>query len=338
MNKFVLACIMCAALFVAPIAAAVIPHPEYFERERRRLWPFPDWPDAWKQRLFLRYFKGIDRFFPDRFPLREALLAVAKTPYKLLGESTDAEYAFRGKDNFIFFGPTLNRLQGKEVLSTDAIKKQLDKFTKLNEMSRAAGAEFVIFLGPDKETIYPENLPGVFIPAKARYVQPFVDALRDAGIRIYDATERLLRKKSEGLLYYRTDTHWNMRGAFEAFEGFREYMALPPLQHAEIRVGPGIREGDLISLGEFTNYPLPLEFDGYPPPLWAPPPNRPIADKTAFVFGDSFSYALVPFFKAMFRDVTRSATSEFMENPAAALAKKPDIIVWVSVERNLVEN
>ena len=338
MNKFVLACIMCAALFVAPIAAAIIPHPEYFERERRRLWPFPDWPDAWEQRLFLRYFKGIDRFFPDRFPLREALLAVAKTPYKLLGESTDAEYAFRGKDNFIFFGQTLNRLQGKEVLSPDVTGELLGKFTRLNEMFRAAGAEFVIFLGPDKEAVYPENLPGVFIPAKPRYVQPLVDALHAAGIRIYDATERLRRKKSEGLLYYRTDTHWNMRGAFEAFEGFREYMGLPPLPHAGVRVGPGIREGDLISLGEFTNYPLPLDFDEYPPPLWTPPPNRPIAGKTTFVFGDSFFKALSPFFEAMFGDVPHAATSEFMENLAAALEKKPDIVVWVSVERNLVEN
>ena len=347
MSNFILSCLICAALFIAPIAAAIIPHPEYFERENRRLWPFPDWPKTWEQKQFLRYFKALDRFFPDRFPLRERLLGISKTPFQLLGESTDFDQAYRGKKDFIFLGnsydASLDKLEGLKVFPPEKLRRDVDRFLTLDKAFRAVGADFVIFIGPDKEIVYRDCLPDIIRPARTRYIQPLVDALRAAGLKVYDPTERLLRKKSEKLLYYKTDTHWNIYGAFEAFRGFCEYMGFPSLQSSFQKTLPGIRrEGDMIILGEFKNYPVTDEvadcFFRYgtpPPPVWEPPLKPLHLDTKVFIFGDSFTFALLPFFDAVFTDVTWESRHEFEKRMEKALEKKPDLAIWINVERQL---
>jgi len=76
-------------------------------------------------------------------------------------------------------------------------------------------------IAPVKSTIYPEFLPASLRPlvggVRADQFTEFFRAHSD--IPVINLREALLRAKTEGPVYHRTDTHWNF---FGAWAGYRE--------------------------------------------------------------------------------------------------------------------
>ena len=169
----------------------------------------------------------------------------------------------------------------------------------------------------------------------------------------------LLRlKKTEGILYYKTDTHWNNKGAFIAYSGFSKLLGLPVPQ-VEFQHGP-TRIGDLISIAKLKNFPLHAE-DNWNVvwknlPVWTEKEisdepkdpvfgsvsivfnQKPLSNKYIWVVGDSFTIALKQFFNATFKKVRYVGywNNKFKDLPAdlTKADKKPDMIIVVRVERS----
>ncbi len=78
---------------------------------------------------------------------------------------------------------------------------------------------FIVIVAPNKNTIYPEYLPIGFERFGSMTRLDQIAAMEfSTGISIVDARKNLIAAKSIGRLYYKTDTHWNDRGAFIACE------------------------------------------------------------------------------------------------------------------------
>jgi len=157
-----------------------------------------------------------------------------------------------------------------------------------------------------------------------------------------------------------TDSHWNSKGAFEAYLGFSKLFNLPT---PEVNFQHGsTHKGDIISIAELEKYPLHPE-DNWDivwkkEPTWAEKeipvdhqtPNgsvfgltsivtnqNPLSDKYVWVVGDSFSVSLRQYFNATFKEVHYIGHwSEKLKDLPVYLTKsnkKPDMIVIVRVER-----
>lgn len=89
---------------------------------------------------------------------------------------------------------------------------------------RARGIEYVFTLAPDKPEIYPEYLP----PSPRRLgagnrLDQLAAHLRDrTDLVVVDLKAPLLEAKANERVYDRTDTHWNLRGAYV---GYRAILA-----------------------------------------------------------------------------------------------------------------
>ena len=174
---------------------------------------------------------------------------------------------------------------------------------------------------------------------------------------IIDPTRELLRrKKTDGILYSRTDTHWNRKGAFIAYTEFTKAYALP-VSPFEFEAAP-IKGGDLFRMSKLADFPLhPGDLSQITEKTarsWTEVEN-PQSQKTPFgtaslatnpaapssqsiwVVGDSFTVALKPYFNETFREVRYVGhwDQRLKDLPTELMSaqKKPDMIVIVRVER-----
>ena len=349
MNKFFISCTLAALLFIIPGAAFVAPDSGSVESERRQIAAFPEMPSKLRASHIKRFFRGIDSFFADRFPLRSPLLRLSMALHEAGGDSLDIDKCYRGKENWLFlgnsYGRCVDKLVGRVVLLGDNLKRQTEAYVKIRNVAENCGAEFFLFVGPNKSSIYPEYLPPVVIPAQRRYMTPLVDSLSRAAVKVYDPTKRLVEAKTSGILYYRTDTHWNARGAYEAFEGFREWAGLPvlpPLSFAQSVA----HSGDLVDIGGYKSFPLSagdnftLHWSAFPELQEKDgliSNTHAASNKTAWVFGDSFVEALRPYIIAEFKEVRFFKHGEF-ESATSSQLSKPDSIFWIIVERDFAQS
>jgi len=338
MNKFITSCVLCAILFVTPVAVFVFQKTSTLEGERRKIAAFPDVPKMIAVGEIKRFFREFDVFFADHFPLRGSLLSLSSRLHEVTSSDLDMGKCYSGKESWLFlgndYGRTVDKLQGRVTLSKAALRRLVEYYAGMSSSARSSGADFVIFIGPNKSSVYPEYLPSFVTPAKRRFITPLVEALRDAGVKVYDPTERLIKKKADGILYYRTDTHWNGRGAYEAFEGFREYIGLPALPLCTFVAGAELHKGDLVDIGGFEDFPLSVgDSDN---PRWDPPLSHSVSEKTAWIFGDSFAGALGSYMRATFAQIRSFRHQEF-EQAMSSHEQKPDIIIWVVVERSFAQ-
>ncbi len=349
MNKFFISRSLVALTFAVFLAAFIAPNTEKLEGERRRIAAFPEAPSKIRSISVKKFFKDVDAFFTDRFPLRSYALSLSISLQDAGGGSMDMNKCYKGKENWLFlgnsYGRCVDKLQGAIGLSGNTLKLYTAEYKKKNDAAKKHGIDFFVFIGPNKSSIYPEYLPPVVIPARRRFIAPLVDSLSKSGVQVYDPTERLFAAKADCLLYYRTDTHWNARGAYEAFADFGKRAGLPAPPILSFEEAPA-RRGDLVDIGGYTTFPLSAgdNFTAH----WSVTPAlhekdglitnaRAVSEKTAWVFGDSFTEALSPYITATFKAVRFFSHGEFKAAMSSGHSK-PDMILWIIVERNFAKS
>lgn len=343
MNKTAITAILVLLLFAVPVSVCIVKHPDVIEMERRKAKPFPTMPRSLSATRVKNFFKEFESYYNDRFLGRSALLRLSNKIHYLCKSDIDQDKCYRGKDNWLFLGNSYDRcvdaLTGKWIPSEQEREAQVRFFEEIDKSVRASGADFHMLIGPNKSSIYPEYLPPLTFPAKNRVITPLVGKLKASGISIFDAYESLVRHKDEGLLYYRTDTHWNHLGAKLAAEGFLTQSRLAELPELEF-LPQGTHHGDLLHIGGYKKFPLTKGDNFFP--QWKDKDHKAKIDKTVLVLGDSFSVALLYYLKGIFTNVQRIHYSELsfkrqdvpnISNYLQKMEKKPDIVIWIQVER-----
>jgi peptidoglycan/LPS O-acetylase OafA/YrhL len=270
---------------------------------------------------------------------------------------------YKGKSDWLFLGNAFDKTVSKLKLSISPAESDIQAtkmmFSTLAANCASYGARVVLLVGPNKSSIYPEYLPDELKPSSRKYVDFFLKKLGDIpNLTVYNPTFDLLSAKTEsGLLYYRTDTHWNNKGAFTAFTGFLKILEIP---FPEVEFGEGIVSGgDLIGISGLKDFPLhpgdnwtvswrktakwtEKEMPGEVDPAFGPAvlvSNKSyISDKRIWVVGDSFTNALRQYFNFTFKEVYYlghwSHKLQDLPKQLAKAEQRPDIIVVVRVERS----
>ena len=270
---------------------------------------------------------------------------------------------YQGKENWLFLGNAYDNNVAKLKLSVMPTKARLaevkESFSKISQAGAKHGIKTVLIMGPDKSSIYSEYLPEGLTPSTTKYSGFFLDTLRELPtLEIYDPTQDLLAaKNSEEILYWKTDTHWNYKGAYIAYVGFSKLLKLP---YPSVDFSPAAPySGDLIGVSQLKYFPSQSK-DSWDPvwrvrPEWLEKeiPNEqktafgastlvtnvhPLSEKYVWVLGDSFTVPMKQYFNATFSQVRYlghwgkklSALTEELDR----VEKKPDLIVIVRVERS----
>ena len=270
---------------------------------------------------------------------------------------------YQGKNDWLFLGNSHNDTVAKLKLATTPNEQKLNEvkesFFKVSEAGAKFGIKTYLIVGPNKSSIYPEYLPEGLTASDVKYSSFFLNKLREIpSLTVYDPTNDLLAAKNkEGILYWKTDTHWNNKGAFLTFAGFAGLLDLQPPRVTFKQ--STTHSGDLIGISKLKNFPLsPLDnWDVVweEKPVWTEQdiPNekkttfgsatlvsnvKPLSNQHVWVVGDSFAGSLRQYFNASFLKVRYvghwGQKLKILPDEIVKADVKPDFIVIVRVERS----
>lgn len=287
----------------------------------------------------------------------------------------------QSQDGWLFLGNAYDRsvdkargLKQPEFKTIEQLATQLKSVMAVVDPVRT---QVVFMMGPNKETVYPERYPyqqpwfvsegyqsRQYYGAKALKL---LEGFHIPNIPIIDPTPELWAAKA-GLaasesLYYRTDSHWNVRGAYVGYSGVMRQFGLKPI---EARFQPlPFEEGDIAEMIGKKSILNAEEGDNWKPEFTHPSAMERIVDtqakktpygdvgvvknsqapyqKVIWVIGDSFTRGMRPLLEQSFAEVHYLGhISDLLLNQGQpVLLEKfkalpaPDLILFIRVERTL---
>lgn len=207
-----------------------------------------------------------ESYFNDNLPFGNEMITLNSwINYYVFHVSTNDKVII-GKDNWLFYGNDnenpVTCWWGNTIYTETELQKIADNLTSIETYLADIGIEFVIFVAPYKERIYPEMLPTYYGVSPEQHMAEQVVAYieENTDIRIVYPYEELLVAKeqvSDVLLYYKTDTHWNRVGAYVGSVALCKELGvyLPELTEKEVSIERvGDWAGDLTSMLHLGKY------------------------------------------------------------------------------------
>lgn len=279
----------------------------------------------------------------ERLALRTAAITGYSAALRLLGE-TGSPQVIAGRDGFLFFAQTLADYQGTAPLSGEETALLTDRLTTLQQQLAADGRELIVLIAPNKNSVYPEMMPGYILPAREDGLAATNAALREAGLNVLDAQSLLRAHKDEGLVYFKGDTHWNARGAGLVYQELMRMTGVQAPDYSGAALVPG-QAGDLTLL--CSPGTQPVEADATPQIDRVYRTTRPmrslddariqtnggVTELSLLMVRDSFGEGLFPFLANAAGSLTFSRSTR--DVPAQAKAAGAQWVVVEVAQRNL---
>ncbi len=293
------------------------------------------------------YFSRLGEWFEQSFAFRPQIISAdAEIQSRLFGVS-NLDSVVKGRGDWLYYSSSLDDYLGRRTLSSRSVKNIVRNLKLTQDYVKAGGADFIFTVAPNKNTLYPQNMPYYYSVKSSplRNADFLASELALAGVNYCDLFAAF--KNEEEILYLKQDSHWNDKGAMLAYNAILDSLGK---QHNDYAAAEAVREKTFFGdLGKML-YPATAkpeynyQYDIHASYSYATPTKsvedavikteNPAAQGSLYMYRDSFGNALLPFFanaygKAYF-------TKAFPLNLSADMgANKPDTVAIELVERNI---
>lgn len=251
-----------------------------------------------------------------------------------------------GTDGWLYYNSTMGDYTGSSKAGDRKIYNAAHNISLTERFVKSKGAAFVFTAAPNKNSIYYENMPDDYVMDRENSnISRFYDVLREEKVNFTDLFT--LFSASHELLYLKTDSHWNNKGALIAYNALLDAVNKEHNTYADAEVVKEAREaGDL---EKALNPDSPAAEENY---YYETDPSYVYANKadsveapliltenaeatgSLLMFRDSFGNALLPFFadnfgKACFSKGVPYIIEKFMN------MYSPDTVIIEVAERNV---
>lgn len=302
------------------------------------------------------YPDAFDAYFRDAFGFREQLIHWHNLlAIKELRESPVHNVIIGGSGR-LFYGGFGDGIDLSDFAGRVPVAPaELDRWIAHQEARRAQyaalGARYLIVLVPNKQTVYPEDVPLRYGPHRPGVLDALVARLRGhTDLDVLDLRPILKAHRDEPD-YYNTDTHWNPNGAWWGAHAITEHLhpwlpTLPVLRREDydIHRTPGA-SGDLAQMlamtGDFDDTgwvfdrhggaPKPSVWDGLHYISDQPGSTAP----RVLVLGDSFGIELAAMLSPAFSHLHYYYSARAGYDAALPAKERPNVVILVLVERYL---
>jgi alginate O-acetyltransferase complex protein AlgJ len=232
------------------------------------------------------------------------------------------------------------------------------KLNALNEQLKKRNIVLIVVIAPNKATIYPENVPVEIkkIGEKSR-LDSFLDLVKKNNSQmLIDLRPALMDGKKYQQIYYKTDTHWNLLGAYIAYREIMNKLSitftdLKPFAMTDFLIKekkPEILdlsttlktnllvESKIIFKPNFTTdayiQHFPDDVNSSLSMSWV---NNEDQNKTLLMYHDSFGVPLQSLFQYHFEQATYIQLDANLITIPWIERYHPDVVIIEIVERNL---
>lgn len=215
--------LLVVVLFLAAIATPLVANLRGIDgadavSENRTLAPFPSLAPTWE--AVAAFGPELDAWFADHFGYRSWLVRWYSESRYFGLKVSPVSTALIGKSGWLFYADdgALEEYTNEKPYNDQDLTTWRETILRERDWCRARGIGYVFTMPPDKSAIYPE-----YFPSTVRQLSPIsrtdqvLTAAMDTGVMV-DVRPAILAGKRHDRLYHVTDTHWNQRGAFLAYQ------------------------------------------------------------------------------------------------------------------------
>lgn len=313
---------------------------------------------VWTIMLFIVIIGLLSMYYSDIHDVlyRNRLIAVNNFLDYYNFQSFASEDVVIGKEGWFFYCSETDYNPVEQSLgcwkyTREQMQNIADNLVAADEILENQGIEFVLFIAPNKESVYMDKLPDYYqvCDEETSTIQLIKYLKENTSIRIVYPLDELMEKRENQpnlILYHQLDTHWNNAGAYVGAECLMNELGIkiPPLE--EVLLEPYYSsKGDLMNMLNISvengdvDYKLEKiseletiteKWDEKTEFIY----RTPGADeRKLFVVRDSFSKAMVPIIAAQFENCLFVLRDVFQQQQI--INYDTDIFVLETVERYL---
>lgn len=294
------------------------------------------------------FFSGVSDYADKNIAFRRQLVSLNGLLMKDLFRSSAQDDVIVGKDGYLFYTSSLDTFTGRQAMNSRQLENAAVDLKLLQDILKAEGVRFVFTIAPNKNSLYGEYMPSRYqASAGQRPVTGLTPLLKEYDVNYVDLFE-ILGSKDE-VLYHKTDSHWNNRGAALAAYSLLQAGGAPAEDYgqgsSEIRndfqgdlfamICPAFKdhEPEIYYEREMTYKYLTDIQSNYDPLILTENPGAASDACSIVVFRDSFGNSLLPFLADQAGDAYFSRSMPIEAKTAAE--RGADLLIWEIVERNL---
>lgn len=281
-------------------------------------------------------------YFADHFGFRHEMITLNDWLTETAFKTLDSNSVLLGKDSWLFYKSTLEDYTGTNLFTARQSYAAAHVLGLMQEYCEQNGIDFCFTIAPNKNSMYSSQMPARYAAASVRNAQLLKQQMEQQNVRYMDLFEVLSNSKEQ--LYYRLDSHWNMRGAQLAAQAL-----LKELKGCEVEFDPFVtgkklpHTGDLYEMvypaGSETEQDTAYDFTYQYDEKFHSADDITIhtknseADGSVFVYRDSFGINLHPFLAQSYGSACFSRNMPY--RLTAVMEEQPDVLLVELVERNL---
>lgn len=281
---------------------------------------------------------AVDSFTSNLTGKKEGSKVASEVTKKTTGNTyIESTQVLLGKDNWLFFksttdGDPISDYQGINHYNEETMAEMASKLETERNQFAQYGCDFYILSIPNKANVYPEYMPDTVVredsTSKTDLLMKYLS--KNTDLNVVDAKPDLLKAKKRNRVYYKTDTHYNQKGAFITVQALKKKVDGKPdsLKSVKFNKLSENYSGDLADLCEMKDtFNDDIQYAIEPSSV----SSNKKSDKKVLVIGDSFSEHMNDIMSLYFSEVHTVNVWSFTTDLLTEY--QPDIVVWECAER-----
>ncbi|MCM1157391.1 MAG: hypothetical protein NC300_04315 [Bacteroidales bacterium] len=295
------------------------------------------------------FLQDAGAYFEDHFGFRSLMVSVDAEIQSRIFRVSNVDTVTVGTDGWLYYTATVDDYLGRNLLSEQEIKNAGYNLSLVQQYVQQSGAEFLLVVAPNKNSLYGENMPYYLQKKLGR--EGNMDRLKAELDRRDIAWTDLfsLFAAEDEVLYLKRDSHWNQKGAVLVYNAVMEQLGLEHERYETVKVLRTKEEyGDLnnmlypVTAKPEWNYAYQIEDmfsyktdTASAEEAWIETENRE-KKGTLLMFRDSFGSTLLPLFANQFSEgyFSRGVPQNITEYTAEY---QPSVVILEKVERDIGE-
>lgn len=151
------------------------------------------------------------QWYTDHAFLRQELISLNNLLSAKLFRTSGADSVILGKDGWLYYGYTLGDYTGDGALTEKELYAVANNLALMNEYVSQKGEKFLFVPVPNKNTLYPEQMPSSYKQSDDRSIFRLMAKLKTLQVPYADLYAAF--KNENEPLYFAHDSHWNPKGA-----------------------------------------------------------------------------------------------------------------------------
>ena len=281
-------------------------------------------------------------YFADHFGFRHEMITLNDWLTETAFKTLDSNSVLLGKDSWLFYKSTLEDYTGTNLFTARQSYAAAHVLGLMQEYCEQNSIDFCFTIAPNKNSMYSSQMPARYAAASVRNAQLLKQQMEQQNVRYMDLFEVLSNSKEQ--LYYRLDSHWNMRGAQIAAQALLKELKGCEVEFDSFVTGKKLpHTGDLYEMvypaGSETEQDTAYDFTYQYDEKFHSADDITIhtknseADGSVFVYRDSFGINLHPFLAQSYGSACFSRNMPY--RLTAVMEEQPDVLLVELVERNL---